>query len=140
MKPPEEIKKGLEGCKDKSNCEWCNLIDQCKRNADALAYIEQLEHAVEFYGNTNQMLDAKIAKLESRLAQVERERDALSYDMHQLQGAICAYCENLYRPDGAEHVACKVFGKDYGGEDGSPLICGSFKWRGVCAENTKEKS
>ena len=43
MKTPERIKKGLEGCKDKSNCEWCNLIDQCKRNADALAYIEQLE-------------------------------------------------------------------------------------------------
>ena len=74
----------------------------------------------------------------SEYLKMRKERDAALYDMHQLQGAICAYCANLYRPDGADHVACRVFGKDYGGEDGSPLICGSFKWRGICAENMKE--
>lgn len=62
----------------------------------------------------------------------------MSYDMHQLQGALCAYCENLYRPAGSKKVSCKVFGDGYGAEDGSPLICGRFKWCGVCTENTKE--
>lgn len=83
-----------------------------------------------------------IIHLESRLAQVEKERDALSHDMHQLQGAICAYCKNLYRPDAANHTECRVFGdlSRFGdGDERSPLICGKFGWRGVCEENTKEE-
>lgn len=80
MKPPEEIKKGLEGCKDKSNCEWCNLIDQCKRNADALAYIQQLEDAIDnatqLVQSANELIKERLKEMESRLAQVERERDA----------------------------------------------------------------
>lgn len=83
---------------------------------------------------------ARIQQLESRLAQVERERDAMSYDMHQLQGALCAYCKNLYRPKDALQVTCSVFGDGYGDRADSPLICGSFKWRGVCEENSKENS
>ena len=80
-----------------------------------------------------------IKQLESRLAQVERERDAALRDMHQLQGALCAYCKNLYRPNDALQGTCSVFGDGYGDSAYSPLFCGGFKWRGVCEENTKEE-
>lgn len=79
-----------------------------------------------------------------RYFDMRTERDAALHDMHQLQGAICSYCANLYRPDGADHVHCKEFGdlSRFGNDDAecSPLICGKFAWRGVCAENTKEEN
>lgn len=84
MKTPDEIKKGLgcyrakhpysigrcpEGCPYEKNGEFCrNML-----NMDALAYIQQLE---------------------SRLAQVERERDAAVQTVHGL----CLHCKN----DGSE--------------------------------------
>lgn len=125
MKTPDDIKKGLEVCGTAYACLDCPYREEkaspygCgdARDSDALAYIEELEQ---------------------RLAQAERERDALAYDMHQLQGALCAYCENLHKKDGADHASCKVFGDDYGTPDGFPLVCGKFKWRGVCKENSKE--
>ena len=94
-------------------------------------------------GNANAPLSEvlqTVDQLKSRRAQAERERDAALYDMHQLQGAICAYCANLYRPDGTAHVHCRVFGDLSRFDDDnecSPLVCGKFKWRGVCAENSK---
>lgn len=127
-KTPEEIKKGLEYCYNSKPCADCQYdkrdFPHCVHRliGDALAGYQQLE---------------------SRLAQAERERDALWYDMHQLQGATCAYCENLHRPDGAVTVACKVFGdlsKFCKDENYNPLMCGKFKWRGVCPENTKEET
>ena len=39
---PEEIKKWLEPCKE-ANCSACFNEYNCKREADALAYIQQLE-------------------------------------------------------------------------------------------------
>lgn len=127
MKTPEEIKKGLECCS--ISHDYCGT--ECPYNcyANGSAKLSLLKDALAY-----------IRQLESRLAQVERERDAMSYDMHQLQGALCAYCENLYRPAGSKKVSCKVFGDGYGAEDNSPLICGKFKWRGVCEENMKEEA
>ena len=46
MKTPNEIKKGLENCANKSDCCWCPLMTQCEKEADALAYIQQLEAQV----------------------------------------------------------------------------------------------
>ena len=46
MKTPEEIKKGLRGCEDRSQCDWCSLIRECEEDADALTYIESLEHQI----------------------------------------------------------------------------------------------
>ncbi len=107
-KTPEEIKRWLEGCKYKSEaeCAECSLIDQCETNATILVYINQLE---------------------SRLAQVERERDAAVRDMYALalnyeSNFVCDFC------GGNSPLLCEQCKIDY---------CG-FKWRGVCAENTKE--
>lgn len=159
-KTPDEIKKGLAVCATlDGDCENCpyddgkqlTCVDRSRR--DALAYIIQLESdnetlkgslemwkSVAFSPGAVEDMARENYRLTERLAQVERERDAMSYDMHQLQGALCAYCENLYRPAGSEKVSCKVFGDGYGAEDNSSLICGKFKWRGVCEENTKGDS
>lgn len=69
MKTPEEIKKGLSGCADKGNCEWCNLVLECEKNSDTLDYIKQLEQ---------------------RLAQAERERDELEGECRS-----CGTCKFL---------------------------------------------
>lgn len=64
MKPPEDIKKGLDCCQTIVRCSICpyhdigNIVAECtaQLSENALAYIK---------------------KLESRLAQVEREREAV---------------------------------------------------------------
>lgn len=137
-KTPDEIKKGLECCAAEwAECEECTYCDGCvmrggneNLDADALAYITQIENAVEFYSNTTQVLDAKIAKLESRLAQVERERDAAEHDLHLLadgEGAcnVCARFDEGYIPTPPH---CR-----YACDDDC------FRWRGVCAENSEGK-
>lgn len=49
MKTPDEIKKGLECCQTPIKCEQCPYEPECELpfgdaiNADALAYIQQLE-------------------------------------------------------------------------------------------------
>lgn len=43
MKTPEEIKKGLERCKNNAHCDSCMSAYHCQLESDALAYIKQLE-------------------------------------------------------------------------------------------------
>jgi len=119
VKTPEEIKKGLKQCAETETCENCDYRDDCMqelKNApltkDALAYIQQLEDAVKFYGDTNQLLDNRIAKLESRLAQAERERDAALDTLHD----ICSFCKGRcleisggYLPPDCKHCMIKNY-------------------------------
>lgn len=114
-KTPDEIKSWLNGCKYKSEseCEECNLIDQCETNASVLAYIQQLE---------------------SRLAQVERERDAAVHDLKLADRVDCDFCKHQY--GGCTYDDCQDCSK--------PCPCGScrnssnYEWRGVCEANTEE--
>lgn len=109
MKTPEGIKKGLEliGCDD--IVEFLKAADKgidydCNEDVakDALAYIQQLE---------------------SRLAQVEQERDALMMDLQTATyrgrsfNLDCEFCKDKDKP-----------------------ICEDcqWQWRGPCPENTKE--
>ena len=71
------------------------------------------------------------------LAPLEQKLAAALYDMKQAAIGLCIICKNHYRPDPKVlEFACKAFGKLQKGA--SPLRCGQFEWRGVCAENTKE--
>lgn len=97
-------------------------------------------------GNTNVPLGEvlqTVDQLKSRLAQVERERDALKHDMKQCQSAVCNACRHHYRPKpDIRHYECALLGKfsDFLNDDNErPFICGKFEWRGVCPENTKEE-
>ena len=135
MKTSEEIKKGLECCQHNEYNGLCECDKGCpyrfercdQLRKDALAYIQQLEIAVEYYSNTTQMLDAKIAKLESRLAQVERERDAALRDMMEI-----GWCQTCTHYNVAiDKEPCKTCLKKKKAE--------LWQWRGVCPENTKEE-
>ena len=59
MKTPDEIKKGLEPCKDKSDCVWCEFAQQCDIESDALAYIRQLEAKVPRWISVKESLPEK---------------------------------------------------------------------------------
>lgn len=48
---------------------------------------------------------------------------SLLQDLHDYQGSICCYCKHF------NHNNCEHFG-DLPKEDGIPLSCGKFKWRG----------
>lgn len=68
----------------------------------------------------------QVSVLESRLAQVERERDAAVRDICILSDA-CTVCTHGHS---LKNDCKELFGYDR---------CG-FEWRGVCEENTKEES
>jgi hypothetical protein len=80
---PEEIKKKLEPCKN-ANCSACYNEYSCKIEADALAYIQQLERERDELLQKNQ--------------QLERERDAAVEAVGKLadncdRSIACEYCE-----------------------------------------------
>ena len=113
MKTPEDIKKGLEYCYSAKPCVDCKYdqrdFPHCVRRL--------LKDAVDGY-----------KQLESRLAQVERERDAAVADIPHY----CHLCRHNDRK--SKHNAkrspcsrCRTYDSD-----------GCFEWRGVCEENTKE--
>ena len=111
MKTPEEIKKGLELCSvgNMRECMQCpypigfECFEQPMK--DALAYIQQLE---------------------SRLAQVERERDAAVKDCSRFP---CATCSDKENGDLCHH--CNVC---------RDTTRTNYEWRGVCPENSKEEN
>ena len=95
MKTPDEIKKALRICSGKlldycDACNYCNWSSDCACNsrmcADALDYIQQLEHHIG-------ELTEKVAQLDH----VTRERDALLEIVKEL--GECNYCKhNSYCP------------------------------------------
>lgn len=158
MKTPDDIKKGLEICTtDGVSCTECPYCDVCVAyggktdvDVDALAYIQQLEADLQYTVDAANIMKDEALKLEQRLAQVERERDAAVVDIRNAKWMLCHVCKNYYRPDPAvRHYACKEFGdfsdflnpSDFAEEEYDfPSLCGKFKWRGVCPENTKEET
>lgn len=101
MKTPDEIKKGLETC-----------IGECTGNKPHCPYHECGNGCMDTM-NRNSL--AYITHLESRLAQVERERDAMAKIIEDAT----TYLEDF----GSVKFALMQL----------------KKWRGVCAENSKEE-
>ena len=105
MKTPEEIKKDAETCMKHpymESCNSCRLYGECHGISDRI--VKELYDLVLHY--------------ESRLAQVERERDAAVHDiLHVLhtKGTIDAEC-----------LICDMEKPDCHWE------CEKAKWRGVC--------
>lgn len=104
-------------------------IEQCF--TDIRDYIEELEETVDSLGHLNETMcnTAKkgIQELESRLAQVERERDAAVADMH-MAFRKCDVCCTCKYEDGESNDCMDCIG-----------TC-NWQWRGVCEENTKEEA
>ncbi|MBR5874530.1 MAG: hypothetical protein IKY90_07360 [Oscillospiraceae bacterium] len=108
MKTPEEIKKGLYHCGTIDvSCTNCPYDEDCHTQGDGYCSVE--DDALIY-----------IQQLETRLAQVERERDAAVRDLAKamsLDGVEdCSFCKNIKKP---YCDPCK------------------WEWRGVCKENTK---
>ena len=125
MKTPDEIKKGLEKCLARwaathysdcrSDCPYWEEGVWCKNalHSNALTYINHLE---------------------SRLAQVERERDAAVRIVHGL----CLHCKNEdSKDDTCRECMYYPYRFVYGTGD---AYVDNWQWRGVCEENTKEES
>ena len=118
-KTPDEIKKGLECCMNdsflcKEECPYFNSLSNgvdcaVKKNADALAYIQQLE-------TERHQLLTKCERLEEKCRQLERERDAAVKDISM--GSRCTACRKFFKNGGD----CS------GGGYCLPL---RFEWRGV---------
>lgn len=88
MKTYEEIKKALVYCNTFNNCQNCPYDKDgegwgcvVERNADALAYIQQLENQI-----------GELTEKVKQLDQVTRERDALLELVKEL--GECNYCKH----------------------------------------------
>ena len=81
---------------------------------------------------------ARIQQLETRLAQVERERDAAVRDLED--DGDCYYCKRRDLAAQCDFRSCS----DCGNEECPCFRCdrikNNFEWRGVCEENTKENA
>lgn len=116
MKTSDEIKKDVETCLNfppHAACNLCQLFDECGGNA---------EHIIK------ELYDL-VLRLESRLAQVERERDALMYDYPI--GIECHTCKH-------ETTDCYAFPCNDCVEASRNAHHLMWEWRGVCEENTKD--
>lgn len=105
---PEDIKRELKmPCADTTKCVRCTERYYCNLEADALAYIHQLEARID-------TLTAKAALFDDAVAageKMKRERDAAVEDVKSLcatnyfTGNYCKYCK-YNEPDGQCHHHC----------------------------------
>lgn len=121
MKPPEEIKKGLECCTAEINeCDSCPYREYnwCEEKLKA----DALELLVDLFKDREERDDLaeECQNLEQRLAQAEREKEALLHD--------CRYCDTCVHAEKTPYEPpCNNC------QDGS-----LHEWRGICNENSKE--
>lgn len=86
MKTPEEIKKELANCTDKTNCSWCPRSSICALEANALAYIQQLE----------QERDALIAALKQTDVDCEYCKHVMQNNPHcDAAHGLCERCTEI---------------------------------------------
>ena len=137
-KTPEEIKKGLEGCGgldgDCENCPYDEQTIYCNDRLmrDALAYIQQLEagidHAEKVARECAKSITENLDKLQAKLIQVERERDAA---VDSLRGECfeCVWHESM----------CDKCASCVHSADAWNVNVDNWEWRGVCPEAPKEE-
>ena len=108
-----ELIATFDTTEDTSCCEYYESDDiyGCKLANDALAYIRQIE---------------------SRLAQVEMERDLLVSGLEQS----CDTCK--HRENMSFHAPCNTCSHLYRFNAAERGDTDNWEWRGVCEENTKD--
>ena len=123
MKTTDEIKADAATCLTKPPHAMCDRFDLNKKcKGDCSYVIKELYDLVLHY--------------ESRLAQVERERDAAVADLKD--SGDCRYCKNLDLSDNCGFGNCCTCENDKCPCCKCDRKNDHFEWRGVCAENTKE--
>ena len=157
MKTPDEIKKGLFCCSyyDMS-CSECPYDGICRTASgqtpedDAAALID---HLLTIYSQVSKALCGKenadleellqaVSQVKTRLAQVERERDAAVGDLQEAarDGEVCTACKH----DGEFAEACADADFDCK-QCKQPCMCktcnanSNYEWIGLCEENTHDQ-
>lgn len=141
---PDEIKKGLECCSNvnfvcNEECPYYKSLsegeDCClKKNADALALIQQLERDKAWAGEMSDMLreenkrlEAQNAELSGEIGQLQAERDAAVEDMATAVVNSCDVC--MHNEEDIETAPCNSCMHIFKGRESK------FKWRGVQKED-----
>ena len=125
MKTQDEIKKGLNIC-GYDQCSYdCPYLDNCHMDdviselaSDALEYIQQLEN--------------HIGELTEKVAQLEKERNALLDDLREADMTMCNHC--AYFVTTGSQGKCDGYCWDCDGKDCPCNTCwdnSNWKWRGV---------
>lgn len=104
--------------------------DDLLTSCDASDLLDGLEVARDFMFEAASMIEER----ESRLAQVERERDAAVADLSNS----CAYCKHT--SGSVDEPPCTECFHPKNNIIFAPMTRTKFEWRGVCPENTKEDS
>ena len=90
------------------------------------------------YAEAQKLLEAKcrenlytalhMVEMDAQINKLTAERNALLSDVSDYQGNICAFCKNF------KCIAHRSFCEHFDNlplEDGVPLMCGKWEWRGV---------
>lgn len=126
---PDDVKKGLECCSNvnfvcNEECPYYKSLsegeDCClKKNADALALIQQLQADNAQLNRCIENMTDKLNAMNDEVAKLQAERDAL---IEELKNAYsCFACKKFYRNGGE----CKA---------GGVCMMRDFEWRGVQKE------
>lgn len=128
MRTPEEIKKMLKRCSN-ADCSLCMSSFYCDIEAEALEYIQQLEHQIG-------ELTEKVAQLEAAQSAAEtfrRERDALLADLKEAAKMDCSTCKD-YAPEDGWCEESNFVCRDCIRKDCPCRTCefaSNWQWRGV---------
>ena len=158
MKTPEEIKKGLECCGTtiaegrrttcNAQCPYINEGIFCRNvlHGDTESYIVQLEL---YFSQISRALCGKesaticealdaVSQLKSRLAQVERERDAAVNDLESVDEKY-ETLKSMIDDVTFNHEPYSLYLDFRSAADAIVEHEHADVWRGVCPENTKEE-
>lgn len=125
MKTPDEIKKGLQQCCDTGvSCTGCPYDNDCH---DPLSTVNVEMDAVHY-----------IHQLESRLAQVERERDAAVADLESVDEKY-ETLKSMIDDVTFNHEPYGLYLDFRAAADAIVEHEHADVWRGVLEENTKEE-
>lgn len=120
MKTPAEIKSDAATCLTLPPKAVCNRLELYKDCGGDCRYVIQ-----ELYD--------LVLHLESRLARVERERDAA---VEAVEMYPCFTCKNISSTYCKDCLRNRSLVLDRAGE----FLPDNYEWRGFCAENTEEKT
>ena len=136
MHTPDEIKKGLECCSNvnfvcNEECPYYKSLsegeDCClKKNADALALIQQLQDDNAQLNRCIENMTDKLNAMNDEVAKLQAERDAAVADLEHVKDCDSCKYDN----------ACFTGKKDCFGchEKRCPCLTCQYEWRGVTKE------
>lgn len=127
MRTPDEIKKGMACCLTRWEGDYlASCHTDCPYRSEGIWCRNVLMADIKAWNK----------QLESRLAQVERERDALLHDLRRADYVDCYACKHKNSAYDCDVDCTNCL---------NPCTCNSchhnnkWEWRGLCEENTHDQ-